>query len=345
MDQVNLKRLAKELNLAVSTVSRALSDSYDISAETKERVRSLAKKLNYQPNPYARSLRKHNSNTIAIIIPEIANNFFSLAIDGIEEVTQANGYHVLIYLTHENPLKEAAFIRHLMSGRVDGILMSLSSGTGDISHLHELKENNIPIVFFDRICEEVRTVKVTTNDYESGHLATQHLIDKGCRNIGYLAFSKNLSIGQRRVEGYIDALKKNQIPLKEEYIVHCSNNGGNYEKIKNLLSSEGRPDGIFASVELLAIQCYEVCKELNLRIPEDVKVISFSNLRTASLLNPPLTTITQPAFDIGKEAATALFKALGKNAEELEDKKIVLSSTLIERESTKRLTIDTGIDK
>lgn len=336
MDQVNLKRLAKELNLAVSTVSRALSDSYDISIETKEKVLSLAKKLNYHPNPYARSLRKRNSNTIAIVIPEIANNFFSLAIGGIEEIAQANGYHVLIYLTHENHQKEAAFIRHLMSGRVDGVLMSLSSETDDISHLHELKEYNIPIVFFDRICESINTVKVTTNDYESGYQATKHLIEKGCREIGYLAFSKNLSIDQKRMQGYIDALKDQNIPVNDDFIIHCGNNSEeNYSKIKSLLLSERRPDGIFASVEVLAILLYEACKELSLRIPADVKVISFSNLRTASLLNPPLTTVTQPAFEIGKQAATALFGALGKTAAELEDRKIVLTSTLIERESTR----------
>lgn len=335
MDQVNLKRLAKELNLAVSTVSRALSDSYEISAETKEKVLSLAKKLNYYPNPYARSLRKRNSNTIAVVIPEIANNFFSLVIDGIEEIAQANGYHVLIYLTHENHQKEVAFIRHLMSGRVDGVLMSLSSSTEDLSHLLELKKSNIPVVFFDRVCEEIDTVKVTTNDYESGLLATRHLIERGCRDIGYLAFSTNLSIDQKRMQGYLDALGQHSIPVNDKYIVHCSNNSEeNYEKIKALLSSQQRPTGIFASVELLAIECYEVCRELAIKIPQQVKVISFSNLRTASLLNPSLTTITQPAFQIGKEAATALFSAIGKNAEELGNKKVVLSSALIEREST-----------
>ena len=337
MDQVNLKKLAKELNLAVSTVSRALSDSYDISEATKERVLSLARKLNYHPNPYARSLRKRNSNTIAIIIPEIANNFFALVIDGIEEIAQANGYHVLIYLTHENYGKEAAFIRHLTSGRVDGVLMSLSSETKDISHLLELRENNIPIVFFDRICEEIGTVKITTNDYESGFQATKHLISRGCRNITYLAFSQNLSIDQKRMQGYIDALKESGIARSDNGIIYCNNNKDeNYAKLKGLLLSSAKPDGIFASVEQLAITFYEVCNDHHISIPEEVKVISFSNLRTASLLNPPLTTITQPAFEIGKEAATALFKALGKKAVALEDKKIVLTSELIERESTRK---------
>lgn len=335
MDQVNLKRLAKELNLAVSTVSRALSDSYDISIETKEKVNALAKKLNYHPNPYARSLRKRSSHTIAVIIPEIANNFFSLVIDGIEEVAQANDYHVLIYLTHENHVKEAAFVRHLMSGRVDGVLMSLASETDDMSHLYELTEQNIPVVFFDRVCDDIDTVKVTTNDYESGYLATKHLIERGCTNISYLAFSGNLSIDQNRKQGYLDALKDHHIPVKESSILLCSNDDKeNKKKMRNLLSSEVPPDGIFASVELLAIQCYEVCKELDLQIPRQVKVISFSNLRTASLLAPPLTTITQPAFDIGKQAASALFQALGKKAIKLSDQKIMLTSSLIEREST-----------
>lgn len=336
MDPVTLKSLAKELNLAVSTVSRALSDSYEISEETKEKVNALAKKLNYQPNANARSLRKGNSFTIAVVLPEIANNFFSLVINGIEEIAQANNYHVLIYLTHESHQKEAAFISHLNNGRVDGVLMSLSGESNDISHLHTLKEKNIPIVFFDRICESITTVKVTTNDYESGYQATTHLIEKGCHNISYLAFSKNLSIDNKRMQGYMDALEHHGIPFNEELIISCgSDNDSNYNTIKSLLSSEKAPDGIFAAVEMLAILCYEVCRELKINIPKELKIISFSNLRTASLLNPSLSTITQPAFEIGKQAATALFTALRKNQTELTNENIILSSALIERESTK----------
>ncbi|WP_069658931.1 LacI family DNA-binding transcriptional regulator [Arcticibacter eurypsychrophilus] len=338
MDHVNLKRLAKELKLAVSTVSRALSDSHDISIETKRKVINLAKELNYQPNPFARSLRKRSSKTIAIILPEIANNYFSLAINGIEEVAQENDYHVLIYLTHENHAKEASIIRHLLNGRVDGVIMSLSIETEDITHLQELQENNIPIVFFDRICDSIDTVKITTNDYESGYLATSHLISKGCKSIAYLTFSGNLSIEQQRMKGYQDALiRKNLVP-DDQHIVRCSTNTKeSHTKIKILFSGDNRPDGIFASVELLAILCYEVCAEMKINIPNDIKIIGFSNLRTASLLNPALTTITQPAFDMGKEAAKALFEALKKPQIPMENKNIVLKSTLIERVSTSKL--------
>jgi len=332
MDKVNLKRLAKELNLSVSTVSRALSDSYEISLETKEKVRALAQKLNYQPNPYAKSLRKQESSTIAVIIPEIANSFFSLAINGIEEVAQEKGYHVLIYLTHENQLREEAIIRHLLNGRVDGILMSMATQTSAVNHLFELKEKNIPIVFFDRICDQINTVKVVTDDFESGFKATQHLINQGCKKIAYLSVSPNLSIDQKRVNGYLKCIHAHQM---EDQVVYCGNNDEqNLSTIKTLFGSTERPDGVFASVEKLALSTYAACEELSLLIPADVKVVSFSNLPTAPLLNPSLTTITQPAYQIGKEAATSLFGALGRNPIELKEREIVVPSTLILRKST-----------
>lgn len=335
MNPVNLKRLAKELNLAISTVSRALSDSYDISEETKKKVLKLAKELNYQPNPFARSLRQRSSKTIAIILPDIANNFFSVAINGIEEVAQANGFHVLIYLTHENHVKEAAIIRHLLNGRVDGILMSLSSETEDFSHLEELKESGLPIVFFDRISESIETVKITTNDLESGYLATSHLLEKGCKKIAFLTISGNLSIEQQRMKGYLESLKNHNVEISEDLILRCNtNNDESKAKIKRLFAGRHKPDGVFASVERLAIFSYEVCEELGLNIPGDIKIVGFSNLRTASLLNPPMTTITQPAFEMGREAATALFAALKKPDLKPENQTIVLRSTLIERRSS-----------
>ena len=335
MGSVNIKQLAKELNLSISTVSRALRDSYEISAETKERVRNMAKELNYQPNPYATSLRKQKSKTIAVIIPEIANNFFSLAINGIEEVAQQKGYHVLIYLTHEDYQKEISIANHLASGRVDGILASISSETNDIGHLEELNKKKIPVVFFDRVSEIIQTTKVTTDDFKSGYKATEHLIKRSCKKIAYLSISKHLSIASKRMLGYLQALKDYDLPVEEKFILNTSNNNEeNYSLIRKLLTSSGRPDGIFASVEKLAISTYHICKELNLNIPKDVKIISFSNLETASLLNPSLTTITQPAFHIGREAATVLFKALDKNISNLANNNIVLDSELVERDST-----------
>lgn len=332
---VNLKRLAQELNLSIATISRALQDSHEVSAETKEKVWALAKQLNYVPNPYASSLRRQKSKTIGVVIPEIANNFFTLAINGIEEIAQTKGYHVLIYLTHDKLQKEISIIQHLQNGRVDGILLSVSGETDSCEHI-ELSNKKIPIVFFDRVCEEIiDTARVTTDDYESGFKATEHLIESGCKKIAYLHVSKNLSIGKKRMEGYLKALQKYNIDHNEDFVIYGSNNDDdNYNKVKDLLSKKNRPDGIFASVENLAITTYYVCNDLGLAIPEQVKVISFSNLATAPLLCPSLTTITQPAFNIGKEAASILLQKLKKNSYASNDN-IVLTSTLIVRNSTK----------
>ncbi|MET3112852.1 LacI family transcriptional regulator [Pedobacter sp. CG_S7] len=335
MDSVNLKTLAKKLNLSISTVSRALRDSHEISVKTKQKVLALAKALNYEPNPYAGSLRKQASRTIAVVIPEVANNFFSLAISGIEEIAQLKGYHVLIYLTHDRYDLELSIARHLASGRVDGILLSVSSESNDFLHLVELKNKNIPMVFFDRVCEEIDAPKVTTDDFESGYQATVHLIEMGCKSIAYLMIAKNLSIGQKRLEGYKEALKDNGHDFEERLVINCSNDKEvNYELIKGVLAGANRPDGIFASVEHLAIASYYACKDSGLSIPEDVKLVSFSNLETAPLLNPSLTTITQPAYLIGKEAATMLFRMLEKKPINIEDQHLELKSMLFQREST-----------
>jgi LacI family transcriptional regulator len=331
----NLKKLAAELNLSIATISRALQDSHEVSAETKKKVWALANKLNYEPNPFASSLRRQKSKTIAVIIPEIANNFFSLAINGIEEIAQTKGYHVLIYLTHESLQKEISIIRHLQNGRVDGILMSVSRETNNIEHLKELQKRNIPIVFFDRVSSELNSAKVTTDDFESGYKATEHLIESGCKRIAYLQVSGALSIGKKRMEGYVEALKKHNINYDEELMRNCGNDADeNYEIIKSLLASDNPPDGIFASVETLAITTYYVCNHLNISIPAQLKVIGFSNLATAPLLNPSLTTITQPAFNIGKEATSILFQKLKKNSY-LTNDNVILKSTLIKRNSTK----------
>lgn len=331
---VNLKILAKQLNLSIATVSRAMKDSHEVSLETKQRVWDLAEKLNYQPNPYASSLRGQKSHTIAVVIPEIANNFFSLAINGIEEVAQVNDYHVLIYLTHDNFEKEKSISRHLQSGRVDGILMSVSSESNCGDHLRELNRK-IPMVFFDRVCEEIDTPKVITDDFESGYEATKHLIENGCKRIAFLQISDSLSIGKKRKAGYTHALEEFKIKIDEKIILSRSENESeNYGAIKKLVTKKNPPDGIFASTENLAITTYEVCKELGISIPEKLKVIGFSNLPTAPLLKPSLSTITQPAFEIGKQATLMLFDLLKKKS--FRNRNLVLKSSLIDRDSTKR---------
>ncbi|UOQ54872.1 LacI family DNA-binding transcriptional regulator [Hymenobacter cellulosivorans] len=335
MKPINLKKLAQELNLSVATVSRALNDRYDISQPTKDRVRALANKLNYEPNPYASSLRRQKSKTIGVVIPEVANHFFSLAINGIEEVARHNNYHVLIYLTHEDYQRELAMARLLASGRVDGVLLSVASESEDFGHLEFLRERGIPIVFFDRVYDEMPTAKVTTDDYESGYRATEHLLEAGCRTVAHLTVSQNLSIGRRRKEGYIQALTDRGITYDESLVLLAQETKAqDISRIQQLLTERPEVDGIFASVESQATNSYEACRNLGRTIPGDIKIIGFSNLEIASLLQPALTTITQPAYSIGKEAAKILFQAISKNRVISPAQSLVLKSELVVRAST-----------
>lgn len=332
---ITIKRLAQELNLSVSTISKALTDSHEISAETKQRVIQLAQELNYKPNPYASSLRGRKSKTIAVVLPEIADSFFSLAINGIEEAASEKGYHVLIYLTHESFLKEEAMLKDFQNGRVDGILISVSRETAVSTHIQEVMDRGIPIVFFDRIREDVKTAKITTDDYESSYKATLHLIEKGCRHLSFLCISRDLLISNSRIQGYRQALEDKQMPVEDFAVINCTNNAEeNLLQIQQLLAAPQRPDGIIASVEKLTTPVYLACQELQLRIPQEVKVLSFSNLQTAPLLNPALTTVTQPAFDMGKAAANLLLKCLQKKNSRLGAETQVIPSTLIVRQST-----------
>lgn len=333
---VNLKELAAELKLSPSTVSRALNDSYEISEQTKKKVISMAEKMNYQPNPFARSLRENKSKTIAVVIPERINNFFTQVIDGIEQIMQQHGYHLLVYNTHEDVDREKKIISLLLNGRADAIVMSVSSQTSDVAHLERLHERGVPLIFFDRICSGIPTTKFITNDYESAYEGTKHLLQQGCKKISFLMLSKELSITKERLRGYTDAIKAAGLDPDASFSLICAQDEeANIELIRVMLEGEDRPDGILASVEKLALATYQAVKRTNLRIPNDLKIISFSNMSIASLLNPPLTTITQPAFTIGEECAKLLIKKLTRPKQpDLPNQVIMVPSKITIRAST-----------
>jgi LacI family transcriptional regulator, galactose operon repressor len=334
MDNVTLKKLAKELNLSPSTVSRSLRDSHEISQETKDRVKALAAKLGFQPNPYASSLRKNKSKTIAVIIPEIQNNFFSQVMNGVEEVARQKGYHVLIYLTHEDYRRETDILQLLRNGRVDGVMISVSNTTTSFEHLDAYQNADIPLVFFDRVYENMEAPRVTTDDAEAGFKATEHLLKTGCRKVVFLSMAGNLSISCGRKSGYIKALTKYGLADNARVIECGPDDEINRQKIRELLQGEQKPDGIVAAVEKFAVNTYEVCRDLDMDVPQQLKVISFSNLPAAALFDPPLSTIVQPAYDIGLESANVLFKIIDKKKLLSSEKKIVIPSHLVAREST-----------
>lgn len=334
MAKINLETIAKELNLSIATISKALNDSFEISFETKKRVLEKAKQLNYQANPLAIALRNKRTYTIAIVFPEMDNNFFSLAIKGIESIAYPMGYHILIYPTNESFKREKATLELLHNGRVDGVMISLSSQTKETTHIDKLIKHNLPVVLFDRVSQKLQAPKVVTDDYKSAYLATKHLIEVGCKEIAYLSFSEHLNIDKQRLKGYRDALFDKKMTYDPKLIVKC----GNYEKenkmiIKNLLI-QNIPDGILASVEELILPCIENCNELNIKFPNDIKLIGYSNSPIARFLNPSLSTIVQPAFEMGQKAASILIQLIDKKYKGSVSETIVFPSEIHIREST-----------
>ena len=337
MEKLNIRQLAELLKLSVATVSKAMRDSHEISEQTKKKVWEAARNFNYTPNPYASSLRRKKSKTVAVILPEVADNFFSLAINGIQSIAEAKGYHVLIYLTHENYAIEKAYVEDCSSGRIDGLLISISSNTQDAEHIQKLQNENIPVVFFDREFEGITAPKIITDDYTCGYQSAKRLIDKGCRNIRFLSISQSLPICTKRGNGFQDAIAEAglNIPVNKS-IYYCSgNNEVAQEQIKKLLKSKPRVDGIVASVERLGVQVYLACRDLNIHIPKNLKIISFSTVETAPILNPSLSTVTQPAFEIGKTAAEILFTLIAGKDYGYHKKPVVIPSEIIERDSSK----------
>lgn len=333
MHTVTIKDIAKALNLSTSTVSRALRDSYEINPETKRLVLEYAEKLNYRPNPIALSLKENRSRSIGIIVPEIANHFFSQAINGIEAIAYNRGYHVVIFQSHESYEREVINVQHIITRRVDGLLISLSGHTTDVSHLKELSQNGLPIVLFDRITDEIDTHKVVADNYEGAFKAVEHLILRGRKRIAVIASLPWLSITQERLAGYKAALEKHHIPVDESLIRYCDFGIDEADKTVELLLGF-KPDAFFIGSDRLALGCLAALKERKIDIPKDIALLGFTNLSVAGLLDPPLTVVSQPAFEIGHTAADLLLDLIEKKQRALPFQTIKLPTELIIRASS-----------
>lgn len=334
-EPVTIKDIAKALGLSTSTVSRALRDTHEISAATKKIVLAYAKEINYQPNPIALSLKERRSKSIGVVVSEVANSYFSQAINGIESIAYDRGYHVIISQTHESYDREVINVQHLASRSVDGLLVSLSSETTDISHLTSLHDRGLPIVFFDRVADEINTHKVIANNEKGAYLATDYLIKSGYKRIAHLTSSSHLSISIERLSGYEAALSENGITVKPEYIKYCLHGGMLQEEtetaIKELMSLKDKPDAIFVAGDRLSTGCLSVFKNLNISVPKDMAIAGFSNSDVLDLFNPSLTSVRQPAFDIGKLATEMLLQLIEAKYPVEEFEKKVLETDLFRR--------------
>ncbi|MDN5203627.1 LacI family DNA-binding transcriptional regulator [Fulvivirgaceae bacterium BMA10] len=336
--QVTIKDIARELDISPSTVSRALKDHPDISPETKKAVNELAKKLHYQPNSIAQSLRKSKTNTIGIIVPEIVHFFFSTVISGIEDVAYNAGYNVIICQSNESYEREVSDTFALLSHRVDGLLISLSRNTKNFDHFREVYERGIPMVFFDRICEELDTHRIVVDDKEGAFKAVEHLISIGCKRIAHIEGPRNLVICQQRLEGYKQALEQHGLPYDEDLVVidNVGSRESGFERGQQLLKLDNPPDAVFAHNDMAAHGVMLAIKEAGLKIPEDIAVAGFSNWQFSSLIQPSLTTVAQPGFEMGREAARMFIDQVKQDKEDFQAQTQLLKTELIIRESTVR---------
>ncbi len=328
--------IAKKLKISVSTVSRAINEHPDIKEETRNQVKKLAKKLNYSPNQIARSLKSKKTNVIGVIVPEIKHDFFSSAISGIEEIAYHFGYTILVCQSNESYKREIINTNALMHQRVAGLIVSISQTTKNGNHFKELINRGMPIVFFDRACKDVSANKVVIDDAKSAFDAVTHLIQRGRKKIAHLAGPQKLKICEQRLKGYKNALKEANIPISKELIRYSSglHEIDGYNSLDSLLKENIIPDAIFAVNDPVAIGAFQRMKEDGLKIPKDIAIVGFSNNRITSLIEPSMTTVSQPSFKMGEKAAGLLIEMLKNPKRNNQKKTIMLETELIIRKST-----------
>ncbi len=310
--QVTIKDIAKALGISPSTVSRALKDHPDISHDTKKAVNELAEKWHYKPDPIALSLKSRKSKIIGVIIPEVVHYFFSTVISGIGDVAYNSNYQVMICESNETYEREVKNVHALLSSRVEGILVSVSKETRNFDHFREIQQHDVPIVFFDRICEEINSDRVIVDDEQGAFLATEHLIQVGCRRIIHLAASDHLLIGKDRKAGYLRAMKTYNLNPDPDWIIKCDTMEEAREVVPGLLGGLSKPDAFFAVNDLTAAETMKIIKESGFRIPRDIAIVGFTNGQISNLTDPPLSAVEQHGYEIGKEAVHLLIDRLEK---------------------------------
>ena len=340
MEKITIKDIARALNLASSTISRAMNSSYQISEATQRMVKEYAAKHNYHPNIMAQSLRGNKSRSIGVLFPTVANNFFAEVMNGIESIANKGNYQVTIAQTHESAARELEHIQHLKLRSVDGLLISLATQTTDLSYLNRLMDEGFPIVFFDRVINRGDAHCVVADNAGGSFEATCHLIQNGYKKIAHITSSANISITKERLDGYCKALNAGGIALNKNYIRYCEYGGMNDDEVETaineLLSMKEPPNAIITASDRITIKGFSVLKKLGIAIPGQVALAGFSNFSAPELFDPSLTTIKQPAFEMGKTAIELLIKQIESKKPIKQFEKKILPTELQIRNSTLR---------
>ena len=336
--KVTLKQIAKELDVSISTVSKSLKNSLEISEDTRQKVQAFAKLYNYKPNNIALSLKNKKTKTICIIIPEIIHHFFATVISGVENVANENGYNVLVCLSDESFDKEVINMEMLANGSIDGFIMSLSKETQqkkDFHHIVEVINQGMPVVMFDRITNDILCDKVIIDDGLAAFNATQFLINKGFKKIGLITTIDYVSVGKLRTEGYIKALKNNNLKVDENLIVKIEDTENFEASIENLLLNNDL-EAVFAVNEIFAVTTIKLARKYNIKVPEELSIIGFTDGIISKYSTPSISTVSQNGIKMGATAAKMLIERL-ESEEEQEDEQYsteVIETELVEREST-----------
>jgi len=340
--KVTLKQIAKEIDVSISTVSKALRNSPEIGEDTRLKVQAFAKLYNYRPNNIALSLKNKKTKTIGIIIPEIVHHFFATVISGIEQVANENGYNVIVCLSNESFDKEVINMDILANGSTDGFIMSLSKETQqkkDFHHIHEAINQGMPVVMFDRVTNDVLCDKVIIDDQMAAYEAVDFLITKGFKNIALVTTVDYVSVGRLRTDGYINALNDHDMPVREDMIVKIEDIEGCASKIEALLKDK-KPDAIFAVNELFAVTSIKLATKMGFKIPQELNVIGFTDGIISQYSSPSITTVSQNGITMGRRAAKMLIDRLEMEEVEEENEQYtteLIETHLVERESTSTL--------
>ena len=333
--KITIKAIAKELGVSNSTVSKALSDSHEITKETKDRIRAFAKYSNYKPNSLALQLRNQKTKVIGVIIPKIVHHFFSTVISGIENTARERGYYVMICFSNNSYKREVENLEVLTNGSVDGLLVSLSKETlenHESLHFQNLIENETPLVMFDRVDDRIQCDKVIVDDKGAGYKATKYLLESGCEKIGLITTPQHITVGALRRDGYERALKEKGIAINKNMITEVDEEKVLHDEISTLFDQE--IDAIFAVNEIYAAVSIRIAKEKGLRIPQDVSVIGFTDGLISEYSSPSITTIVQHGYTMGKQAAELLLDRIENKNNIKEPQTKVISSNLKVRESS-----------
>jgi len=334
--KTTIKDIANVLNISPAAVSKALHDDSRISKKTKKAVKQIAKNLNYQPNHLASALRKGKSNLVGVIVPRTNSNFFSSVIQNIEEVLNKEGYNIIITQSNESYKKECDNIETLLFTQVDGIIASMANETIDLDFYEKVKAKGIPLILFDRGENDLNVDYIGINDYESSHIIVEHLVDQGRKRIAHIGGYKHTRIFNNRISGYIDALKKHNLPLDNELLIESNLTiEDGKEKMHQLLTLKKRPDAVYVASDYAALGALQVLKKEHIKVPDDIALVGFGDEPFTAMITPSISTINQHSTEIGKQAALTFLSYTNKKSVKQTLNKIILDAELVIRASSK----------